>query len=52
MNETSTKLPLSFFSYIAGGFGKNIDSQIQAISSETGVLGSAITVSNMIEMIN
>ncbi len=43
--------PLAFFSYIAGGFGTNIDKQIKAIIDETGVSGSAMNVSNMIELI-
>lgn len=43
--------PLAFFSYIAGGFGTNIDRQLQSITDETGILGSAVNVSNMIELI-
>ncbi|MCD8006552.1 MAG: AlwI family type II restriction endonuclease [Oscillospiraceae bacterium] len=43
--------PLAFFSYIAGGFGANIDRQLKAIIDETGVAGSAMNVSNMIELI-
>jgi len=43
-------LPLSFFSYIAGGFGANINSQIQSISAETEINGSAISVSNIIAL--
>ena len=42
---------LAFFSYIAGGFGTNIDRQIHAITSETGICGSAISVTNMIELV-
>ena len=42
---------LAFFSYIAGGFGNNIDRQIQAIANATGVNGSAVSVSNMIKMV-
>jgi hypothetical protein len=45
------KLPLAFFSYIAGGFGKNIDSQIVDIARETGVHGSAVSVSNIIGLV-
>lgn len=48
---SSSHYPLAFFSYIAGGFGNMIDSQIQSISTETGVKGSAIDVSNMIKMV-
>lgn len=43
--------PLEFFSYIAGGFGINIDGQIRRIVDETGVHGSAITVSRVIQMV-
>lgn len=43
--------PIAFFTYIAGGFGKNINSQIRAIVEETGVHGSAISVSNIIKMV-
>lgn len=43
--------PLAFFSYIAGGFGNNINSQIQSIVQETGVSGSAISVSNVITLV-
>ena len=42
--------PIGFFSYIAGGFGSNIDSQIRSIVSETGIHGSAVSVSNIIKM--
>ena len=44
-------LPLAFFSYIAGGFGSNIDSQIADIARETSVNGSAVSVGNIIKMI-
>ncbi len=43
--------PLAFFSYIAGGFSKNIDAQIRSIHDATGVSGSAISVSNVIKMV-
>lgn len=42
---------LAFFTYIAGGFGKNIDSQIRKIVDETDVHGSAIDVHNVISMV-
>lgn len=45
------KLPLAFFSYIAGGFGRNIDAQIADITHETSIAGSAISVSNMISLV-
>ena len=44
-------LPLAFFTYIAGGFGTNIDSQIVSISRESGVHGSAVSVANLIKMV-
>lgn len=46
------RFPLKFFAYIAGGFGSNINSQIQSIYDETEVPGCAITVDQVIEMIN
>lgn len=50
-NYYSGSYPLAFFSYIAGGFGKNINSQIQSIVDETAVHGSAMSVSNMIKLV-
>jgi hypothetical protein len=50
-NYYDGKLPLSFFSYIAGGFGQNINSQIKNISNASSVHGSAITVSNIINLV-
>ncbi len=44
-------LPLGFFSYIAGGFGSRIDSQVKGIVRETEVHGSVINVHNMIELV-
>ena len=43
--------PIGFFSYIAGGFSKNIDKQIQKVASESDVCGSAINVANMIKLV-
>lgn len=43
--------PMAFFSYIAGGFGKNINVQIKEIVSETSIHGSAMSVSNMISLV-
>lgn len=43
--------PLAFFSYIAGGFGKNFDSQIRSVVDATGVNGSGMTVANMIKLV-
>ncbi len=45
------KYPLAFFTYIAGSFGTNINSQIQALSSETGVCGSAMPVDLFINIV-
>ena len=45
-------LPLAFFTYIAGGFGKNIDVQIRDIVEETSVHGSAVSVSNIISLVD
>ncbi|MCM1500274.1 MAG: restriction endonuclease [Clostridium sp.] len=42
---------LAFFSYIAGGFGTNIDKQLKNIVDATGVNGSAVSVSNMIKLV-
>lgn len=50
-NYSQMNKPLAFFSYIAGGFGRNIDKQLNAIVSATGVNGSAMSVSNMIKMV-
>lgn len=43
--------PMGFFSYIAGGFSENIGNQIIAIKKETGINGTAISVSNVIKMV-
>ncbi len=48
---SSSKYPIGFFAYIAGGFGKTIDKQIREEVQASGVHGSAITVSNFIKMI-
>ncbi|MEA5042325.1 MAG: restriction endonuclease FokI C-terminal domain-containing protein [Oscillibacter ruminantium] len=48
---SDSSAPLAFFSYIAGGFGKNFDSQIQGIVDSTGISGSGISVSNMIKLV-
>ena len=50
-NYSDSKHRLAFFSYIAGGFGKNIDKQIQTIVDATGVNGSAMSVTNMIKLV-
>ena len=43
--------PMAFFTYIAGGFGSNIDKQLKQVYSETKVPGSAVSVSNIIKMV-
>lgn len=48
---TSQDYPLAFFSYIAGGFGRNFDSQLKNIVDETSIHGSGISVSNIIRLI-
>ena len=45
------KYPLAFFSYIAGGFSSSINSQIQGIVDQTSVHGSAISVTNVIKLV-
>lgn len=50
-NYCSQDKPLAFFSYIAGGFGSNIDGQLMKIIRETGIHGSAATVSHVIQMV-
>ena len=50
-NYSSSGLPLAFFAYIAGGFGSSIDSQLGQITRATSVHGSAVTVSNIIKMV-
>lgn len=50
-NYCNNENELAFFSYIAGGFGSNINSQLARITNETGVHGSAVTVSNIIKML-
>ena len=43
--------PIGFFTYIAGGFISTIDRQIQSEADESHVAGSAITVGNMIKLV-
>jgi len=45
------ELPLAFFSYIAGGFANSINVQLKNIIDKTSIHGSAITVSNMITLV-
>lgn len=44
-----TELPLAFFSYIAGSFGTNINSQLSTIILDTGVRGSAMPIDIFID---
>ena len=48
---SDSSLPIAFFSYIAGGFGKNISAQLNKVTNETSVHGSAVSVSNIIAMV-
>lgn len=50
-NYSSYDNPIGFFTYISGGFVKNIDKQIMSEVRESGVPGSAITVANLISLI-
>ena len=45
-----TNLPLAFFTYIAGSFGSNINSQLAMITKDTGVNGSAMPVDIFINL--
>ena len=45
------KYPLAFFTYIAGSFGTNINSQIASLNNETGVCGSAMPVDLFINIV-
>lgn len=51
-NYCNSNKPLSFFSYIAGGFGTNINGQLRKIIDETNINGSAVTVSHIIQMVD
>lgn len=48
---SSYSQPIGFFAYISGGFGTKIDNQICNIVNATGVNGSAMSVSNVIKMV-
>lgn len=50
-NYSKAQAPLAFYTYIAGGFVKQIDEQLHKITDKTGVNGSAMTVSNMIKLV-
>ena len=42
---------MGFFAYIAGGFGDSISGQISSIYEATSVPGAAISVSNIIKLV-
>lgn len=42
--------PLAFFTYIAGSFGRNINSQVSELSHDSGINGSAMPVDFFIDM--
>ena len=46
----NTDRPLAFFAYIAGSFGANINTQLNAIHRDTGINGSAMPVDIFIDM--
>lgn len=50
-NYSDSSAPLAFFTYIAGGFGSNINPQLQKIVDATKINGSAMTVNNMISLV-
>jgi hypothetical protein len=45
-----TNYPLAFFSYIAGSFGSNINSQLEEIHADTSINGSAMPVDLLIDL--
>lgn len=51
-NYSDYDLPVAFFTYISGGFGSNINQQINKISEASAINGSAITVSSMIALVS
>lgn len=50
MLHDHTELPLAFFTYIAGTFGSNINTQLNTIVRDTGVNGSAMPVDIFINL--
>lgn len=48
---SSYDLPIGFFTYIAGGFAKNISRQILSEKEESGISGSAISIGIFIKLI-
>lgn len=49
-SEDKQGRPLSFFSYIAGGFGPNINGQLNELTKASGVSGSAFTAFNIVAL--
>lgn len=47
----SSRFPLAFFSYIAGGFSSTIANHIQEISNSSSINGSAVPVTIFIKMV-
>lgn len=45
-----TELPLAFFTYVAGSFGSNINTQLATIIHDTGTAGSAMPVDLFINL--
>lgn len=41
----------SFFMYIAGGFGKNFDKQVQTIANQSGINGCGIRASDLMRLL-
>lgn len=50
-NHNGTDYALSYFSYVAGGFGNSIDRGIVQIHSDTGIAGSGITAQVLLRML-
>ena len=50
-NYSDCQYPIGFFTYISGGFISSINKQIQSEVDECNVPGSAITVGNMIKLV-
>ena len=51
-NYSDSNYPIGFFTYICGGLANGIDQQIKKEVASSGTHGSAITVSNLISMID
>ena len=51
MEYSSSRFPLAFFSYIAGGFSATISTHIQEITKSSYINGSAVPVTVFIKMV-